>query len=160
MSPDSSPSAPSLSFLHNSCSFSNLFHPKRPLSPSACNHHFPLFPTVMFLPFMTVKVPHHHRELQESGPGLADAFLPGMLTMQRRYRTEFHVTESVLGYQSWFFFFFCLSVSAFYFQSPTLTWKRSPGAKRGQKAWQTHKQNAQVKVGMMLYFSNEHVASP
>lgn len=58
-----------------------------------------------------------------------------------------------------FFFFLSLSVSGFCFKSPTLMWKRCPGTMCGQKAWQTHKENAQVKMGMLLHFSNEHVAS-
>lgn len=136
-----------------------ILHPfSIPRDPPPHNHDFPLFRTAMSLPFMTVKVPQLHRGLQESGPGLADAFLPGMLTLQRRYRTEFHVTEITFGCQS-LFFFLSLSVSGFCFKSPTLMWKRCPGTMCGQKAWQTHKENAQVKMGMLLHFSNEHVAS-
>ena len=70
---------------------------------------------------------------------------------------EFHVTESLLGCQS---LFFGLFVSAFFFKYQILTWKRFLGAMCGQKAWQTHEENAQVKMGVLWYFFNEHVASP
>lgn len=103
---------PNLSFLHNLCSISSPSPSQEtPLSfsPSVQNHHFPLFPTAMSLPFTAVSLlPHHHRRLQESGPGLASTFLPRTLTMWARCKTEFHVTKCLLGCQSLFLSFLYL----------------------------------------------------